>query len=101
VAQASYAPQELWVPLDKSEGSVKGKIILCGAQAPLGLPGAPDKLQLVWDVDARIPHERSARAGHPGVPGPPALWGRTGPRQAALVWGTQPIVWATRRSRSR
>jgi hypothetical protein len=26
------------VPLDKSEGSVKGKDILCSAWAPLGLP---------------------------------------------------------------
>jgi len=32
------ASRNIGVPLDKSEGSVKGKIILCGAQAPLGLP---------------------------------------------------------------
>ena len=36
--QAISHKKNFRVPFDKSEGSVKDEVILCGAQAPLGLP---------------------------------------------------------------
>jgi len=37
-ASSVLAEKKKWVPLDKREGSVKDKDILCRAEAPLALP---------------------------------------------------------------